>query len=384
MKSLNFAIIGDAHIDKDFSAFDAALAVIDNNLTDFVFIPGDLFELRRPDDDVVSHVKNAFSSRKKTTFVIACGNHDPFTADSPYKREKWPENVHIFTENHVEMKEFQSKFDETNLITIDRAFSDGNIFATKKGIRIYGASFGSHYEQNTLFCDKTKSKLPKLLSGYVNVLVMHGDFSETSTFNPLNPEVIKEYGFDICAVGGPHEYFKNGEFLCSGIICGRNFDETGDKGIIVGEILEDGSIKTEFVPLGVDKYELITYDVTELATFSAKNVAEHIKELAGEGTSQKITLTGSVRYGEKIDTETLKNELLTKFKAVEIVDKTEHSDSLSMISHEKTPRGIFARILLDKAKRIACEEDSPYKAGDIDGAADIAFKFLESNGGVGK
>ena len=38
--------------------------------------------------------------------VIAPGNHDPYTPESPYARTPWSDNVHIFTEDRMQTVSF--------------------------------------------------------------------------------------------------------------------------------------------------------------------------------------------------------------------------------------------------------------------------------------
>jgi len=63
---------------------------------DALLIAGDLFEQERVTKDTVAFLIGEFWSIAHVPVFIAPGNHDPYTPDSPYACEEWPENVHVF------------------------------------------------------------------------------------------------------------------------------------------------------------------------------------------------------------------------------------------------------------------------------------------------
>ena len=70
-----------------------------------LLLAGDLFdggELRGDTAPLLARALGAFRGR----VVIAPGNHDPYTADGPYARTLWPDNVHIFTEDRMQAVTF--------------------------------------------------------------------------------------------------------------------------------------------------------------------------------------------------------------------------------------------------------------------------------------
>ncbi len=71
-----------------------------------VLIPGDLFDRETVEPDLVNLVVDTFAALAPVPVYIAPGNHDHYSATSPYHprarlhrhQPPWPENVHIFSE----------------------------------------------------------------------------------------------------------------------------------------------------------------------------------------------------------------------------------------------------------------------------------------------
>ena len=101
----------DLHLDSAFAALSADKARqrrresrdILNTLAqlarreqvDLVLLSGDLFDGEHVYPETIEQMKSAFAKMTCPVF-ISPGNHDPYTARSPYTTEDWPENVHIF------------------------------------------------------------------------------------------------------------------------------------------------------------------------------------------------------------------------------------------------------------------------------------------------
>ena len=71
---------------------------------DLVLLPGDLFDGERVYPETVDALARALGDMAVPVF-IAPGNHDYFSAQSPYARDIWPGNVHIFTAPALEAVE---------------------------------------------------------------------------------------------------------------------------------------------------------------------------------------------------------------------------------------------------------------------------------------
>ena len=59
-------------------------------------ISGDLFDDEYISKDTATLIAREMASYPDCRFFISPGDSDPYSAKSPYKLMKWPENVHIF------------------------------------------------------------------------------------------------------------------------------------------------------------------------------------------------------------------------------------------------------------------------------------------------
>ena len=70
---------------------------------ELVLLSGDLFDSERVYPETVEALRRALE-RMACPVFIAPENHDPCTARSPYRTEKWPDNVHIFQDTALAEK----------------------------------------------------------------------------------------------------------------------------------------------------------------------------------------------------------------------------------------------------------------------------------------
>ena len=74
------------------------------NAVDIVLISGDLFDGKYISNETKNLVRKKFAELP-CPVVIAPGNHDFYSAKSPYATLRWPENVHIFRTDLIERVE---------------------------------------------------------------------------------------------------------------------------------------------------------------------------------------------------------------------------------------------------------------------------------------
>ena len=67
---------------------------------ELMLLAGDLFDSDNAYPDTLEALARAFAGCS-AQIVIAPGNHDCAADGSAYKTERWPENVHIFTEAQI-------------------------------------------------------------------------------------------------------------------------------------------------------------------------------------------------------------------------------------------------------------------------------------------
>ena len=228
--------------------------------------------------------------------VIAPGNHDCYTAASPYARTLWPDNVLIFT--------------APEMLSMGLSFP-------QYGCTVYGAAF-------------TAPEMPESAElagiaeqdGNVAIGILHGEAGvKDSRYRPIPLQQIAQSGLDYLALGHVH--------ACSGVQLagktayaypgcpeGRGFDELGDKGFLAGEV-DKGSVKLRFVPFAKRRYEIVTVDVTGREPLEA--ICEALPQHT-EADIYRVILTGE-RSGS-VDTAAITDELSPRFYALEVRDRT--------------------------------------------------------------
>lgn len=104
----------DVHLDHSFAAdFGSSIhgrarreairtafrALVDRCLAwpaDALLIAGDLFDAEHVTPDTLAFLRACFAELDPIPVVIAPGESDPYSADSPYARYAWPSNVRVF------------------------------------------------------------------------------------------------------------------------------------------------------------------------------------------------------------------------------------------------------------------------------------------------
>ncbi len=202
---------------------------------------------------------------------ISPGNHDFITHESPYTREKWPENVHIFRSNQIEK-------------------------VTLPGVTVWGAGY-------------TSMDCQGLLAGFtpedlgLQIGIFHGDVSPRSTYCPITKKQVEESKLDYLALGHIHkgDYFIAGGTLCAfpGCPMGKDFGEDGEKGVYIVDT--DDLSAPRFVKLGYPAF----YDLTAPVVTTPAEALSACLPPVQTGDYYRVTLTG---HSEKPNLESLKAE----------------------------------------------------------------------------
>ena len=258
--------------------------------------------------------------------VITPGNHDPYGQGGPYATVSWPENVSVF--------------DDTELARL--RYED-------LGCDVYGAAF----------LEKTA---PPLMGDFkvldpeaVNIMVLHGDPEQPdSPYNPITQEQIAASGLDYLALGHIHSYSgpRTAGTVCyawPGVPAGRGFDETGEKGVILGRVEHGKPVELEFVPLHGLRYEAISVEAGDdpAAAIRAALPADTKRDI------YRITLTGP---SAPLDVRALASGLRELFYQVTLRDETTRISPLWEGMEQDNLRGLFLRQLRARWEAAADEE----------------------------
>jgi exonuclease SbcD len=280
-----------------------------------VLLPGDLLDSDRSGFETSELLLEVFSSLKAEVF-IAPGNHDFYSPRSPYSLLKFPKNVHIFSSPEIKKLDFPDK-----------------------GFTVWGAGF-------------TNNSSPPLLTGFraggegVRLMALHGDVNmPKSPYNPITEAEIAATELDYLALGHVHSFSgvkKVGEtyYAYPGCPEGRGFDETGEKGVLIGTVGR-GTCDMRFQPLGGRKYEVLEVDLSQAA--DAASAIESAIPRDSERDIYKIILQGE--FDGELDPKRLAEALSDRLYAVTIKDNTRIRRDIWERAGEDTLRGLFLRRL---------------------------------------
>ncbi len=303
---------------------------------DLMLLSGDVFDgaYSRESWEIVYRALQ----RVKIPVLIAPGNHDFYCESSPWVREKWPVNVHVFNSREIT---------SVSLPQLD--------------CRVYGAAF-------------TSMECPGLLEGFRAecqeshaLLVLHGDpTSPQSPYCPVTAGQVREAGLDYVALGHIHApgRFGAGAAMCAwpGCPMGKGFDETGPKGVLVAEIGEQTNVR--FLPLDVPRF----YELTTLAGEDPASAVEALLPVGGSPDFFRIRLTGEVKPG-LLDGMTGR---FGKYPNLVLLDETVPTEDYWALAGEDTLEGTFFQLL-----RSGMEDQDEQTRQDLERAAKLSYQILQ-------
>lgn len=344
---LTFLHAADLHLDSPFHSLPPAQAagrrqeqrqllrrladVTMETQADLLFLSGDLFDGRRTQPETLTLLAQTLCGLDTEVF-IAPGNHDPYFSGSPYGKRGWPENIHIFTEPTPQRVELP-----------------------RLGAVVYGSAFTALYRM-----DGPLEGFHADDEGVVKFGCFHGDLSSVhSRYGPITPAQIASSGLDYLALG--HSHAASGllraghtHYAWPGCPEGRGFDETGDKGIYIGQA-EPGHVTLEFLPLACRRYLTPRLDIT------GQDPAQALLALMAQSEPEdilRIYLVGERDPEQEPDLAALTALAATHFYSVSLYDHTSLSQSLWARKEEDTLTGLFLRNMAQRLAE-APEQEKP-------------------------
>lgn len=329
MKKLRLLHAADLHLDSPFEGLEQDKAVLrrkeqrllldriaalaNDRQVDLVLLSGDLMDSDSAYMETSEGLVKALGSISAPVF-IAPGNHDAYSARSPYAKLKWPENVHIFTHPHIEC-----------------------VPLPDKNVRVWGAGF-------------TGSDCPGMLTGFeaekepelLDVMCIHGEVGAgASVYDPISQDDIARSGMDYIALGHIHKQSglcRAGDSFYAWPGCpeGRGFDETGDRFVYIVELYQ-GKCDIQPVSVAARRYEILEVDVSDGGDVAAKlpaNTQNDIYRLILTGETDEAPDLGAVRRAAE-----------DRFFALQLRDMTRLRRDVWEKSGEDTLRGLFLKKL---------------------------------------
>ncbi|MGI6030118.1 MAG: metallophosphoesterase family protein [Eubacteriales bacterium] len=301
------------------------------NQVDLFLIAGDLFDGALTDIRVFRQWMERMEQAAQVRFFIAPGNHDYYHARSLYALEALPANVKVFTGpmERVELPQL--------------------------GVDVYGAAFCRPHEGPLLRGFRAQP-------GRTSIMVLHGDTAPGSEYGPITSEDIRESGLDYLALGHVHSFSglqRQGgtTWAYSGVPMGRGFDEAGEKGFVEVTV-EPGRVQGGLVPLEGRQYRVEELDVTGMTL--PQEVLRTLRGCIAQVGSQhllRVRLVGRAGAGV-VDLPLLQAGAGEDCYYLELADDTRPAEDMEALARERSLRGVFTRMLLQKVQQASTPEEA--------------------------
>jgi DNA repair exonuclease SbcCD nuclease subunit len=237
---------------------------------DAVLCAGDLYEHDRVTPDTASFLRARFGEVGRPVF-LAPGNHDWCGPRSLYAEVRWSGNVHVFGADRLQPVELATGLTIWGAGHLAPANTDGFLdgFAVDRG--------GVHV---ALFHGSERSGLPQQGSGKIP----HAPFRAADV--PVTGLHHVFAGHYHSPVDAPwHTYPGNPDPL--------TFGESGDRGAVLAEVAEDGTVTRVRHRVGASLVTSVTVDLTGV-THSGEIRDRVVADLAPHSGVVRVTLVGAV------------------------------------------------------------------------------------------
>ena len=341
---IKFLHCADLHLDSPLAALDPRRAQVRRNefraaftsLTlyakmnklDFLLISGDLFDSEFVSKETIALLKREFAGIPDCEVIIAPGNHDPYTPTSFYRRADFTPNVHIFDTDELSCFDFP-----------------------EKNTSVYGYAFTSTELDQCPFAGTHPTDRSK-----INILMAHGEIGKSVSTNcPIPNDALASTGYDYAALGHYHDFsgvkqLGTTYYAYSGCLEGRGFDESGEKGAVIGMADKSGGhleFGAKFIRFSKVHYESARLDITGCRTNAdvvgmlAGMIAE---KKFGDDNALRVRLTGSVAGELRISEDFIASQFPRLF-LLELDDDTLPLLDAEKLKRDPTIRGAFYETL---------------------------------------
>ena len=359
--SIKFLHAADFHLDSAFAALTGEQAklrrresrqllerlqnYVNQNGVQLVLLAGDLFDGASVFRDTVEALIDVLGGMSARVF-IAPGNHDYYAARSPYATLSWPENVHIFRSREIERVELP-----------------------ELGCAVYGAAFTDTAQETSLLRGFAAPD-----DGLTHLMALHADLNAAEArYDAITRDEIAASNLDYLALGHTHRFdgvqrAGRTAYAYAGCPEGRGFDETGDKGVLCGEI-GDGKADIRFVPFAKRRYHILRVDVTDAAPAEALRAA--MPDTASRDLCRVIFTGETDERGVGI--KSIVEQFAPEFFHLEVRDETRIRQDVWARAQEDSLRGLFLRELrgrydaADERGRARIEKAARFGLAALDG-----------------
>jgi len=332
MRILHFA---DLHLDAPFAwarpetarlrrrnrreTLTRILAVAEEEGVDAVLCAGDLFEHERFTPDTVAFLRESFA-RTDRPIYLAPGNHDWYSARSPYALVEWSPNVHVFSEAQL-----------TPMQLAD-------------GLTLWGAAHRAPANTGSFFAGFTPDR------GGVHLALAHASERGALPFQesgkelhaPFDATELEEARISHAFLGHYHVARDRDSYTYPGNPDPLEFGESEGRGVVLAQLADDGTLTRERRSVAVSQVHDLPVELD--GCHHVDDIRQRIAmAIAGLTGSVRLTLSGEVPAELPVDPRGLTSlgDHLDGF-VIRTRDLMPSYD-LEAISAETTVRGEFAR-----------------------------------------
>ena len=266
---------GGLRLDENTKAFFRMLNICREEKVSVLLIAGDLFDQIPVSKEALQWFFSALEKYQELSIVLIPGNHDPDTPDSPYVEDlEWP--------GHVTVIHGWKKIEIKNLpVTI----------------------WGCGYQKEKLDFGEVDGE-----GSRIHIGMFHGTLGDDFT-----KEDLEESGFDYVALGHIHkrsepQYVGNTCYAYSGCLCGRGFDEQGEKGFYIADV-EKGQTKLDFHGSGAPQYREISLSMKPGSGENLQGLVDRLKESVQKPGHYRVHLVGERTVEEELPLKELEKTL---------------------------------------------------------------------------
>jgi len=337
MKLLHFA---DLHLDAPFAwaspetaharrrnrreTLTRIMGLAEQEGVDAVLCAGDLFEQDRFGPDTVEFLRSTFA-RTDRSIYLAPGNHDWFSARSPYALVDWSPNVHVFT--------------EAALAPVTLA----------DGLTLWGAAHRAPANTDDFFAGFRPER------GGVHVAVAHASERGALAWQepgkqphaPFDASELADAGIDHAFLGHYHVPRDQERHTYPGNPDPLEFGEDGERGVVIATVHADGRVERTRHRVAVSEVHDIDL-IVDGAAHSDDLIAAVRERLAPLGGCVRLTLVGELAPTLQLDLRELArlgphlDGLMVRPGRLTV------GYDLDAIGRETTVRGQFVRSALDE------------------------------------
>ena len=340
---MRFIVFADLHLDAAFSRAgnhgdvrrqalrDTLLNIMnlaDEVDADAILCAGDLYEQDRFTPDTREFLQQTFAGTERPIY-IAPGNHDYYGPESLYRQAAWSANVHIFEE---------ARFTPV---------------ALEAGVTLWGAAFLTPTRSEGFFESGFSVE-----GGGTHIALFHGseksgflkEITDKSPYGEFDARDIELAGIDHAFVGHYHEPRDADRYTYPGNPDPLTFGETGDRGVVIADVLPDGTVKRQRRKVAVSSVHDLSVDVTGCSSF--QEIRDRcVETLSGLTGMARLALNGELSTTVELKVQDLSNiENGLQSDPVVRIGNLSVAYQFDEIAEEPNVRGQFVRDVRDSSE----------------------------------